>query len=117
MPLSHKPFANLAESDLLALINGQVPEGRTIDYKRDALGRSDGDKKEFLADVSSFANSGGGFLIFGMDEANGIATALIGIDVADIDTEIRRLDELIRDGLEPTILGLEIRGVSLDNGK
>lgn len=117
MPLSHKPVSTITEADLTALVDSQVPEGRTLDYKRDALGRTDSDKREFLADVSSFANSGGGFLIFGMDEADGIATAVPGIDVPDVDGEIRRMDELIRDGLNPTILGLEIRRVPLANGR
>jgi len=39
-----------------------------LDYKRDVPGESDQDKKEFLADISSFANATGGDLIYGVDE-------------------------------------------------
>ncbi len=59
---------DITENDLLALISDGVAEGRSIDYKRELPGNSDGDKKEFLADASSFANTEGGDLVFGMLE-------------------------------------------------
>ncbi len=93
----------ITEADLLALISNGVAEGRTIDYKRDMPGNGDGDKKEFLADVSSFANSGGGDLVFGMDEAAGLPTNLVGLASGDLDAEIRRLDSILAAGLSPRI--------------
>jgi predicted HTH transcriptional regulator len=64
-----KPLDHITEADLQALISDAVPEGRTIEYKRALPGNSDGEKKEFLADISSFANTSGGDLIYGMDES------------------------------------------------
>lgn len=61
----NRPLDSVEESDLQELIDNQVPEGKTIEYKEALPGNSDGDKKEFLADVSSFANAAGGDLIFG----------------------------------------------------
>ena len=55
MLLTGKPASQITESDLLALIADREPEGKMIDYKRDRLGQTDADKKEFLYDVSSFA--------------------------------------------------------------
>jgi hypothetical protein len=98
-----KQLAEIAEADLLALISNGVAEGRTIDYKRDMPGNSEGDKKEFLADVSSFANAGGGDLVFGMEEAGGLPTNLIGLASGDLDFEIRRLDSIMAAGLIPRI--------------
>lgn len=98
-----KPLEQIDETDLLALINNGVSEGRTIDYKRELPGNSDGEKKEFLADVSSFANSGGGDLIFGMDEDQGLATQLTGFQSTDADIDIRRLDDMLASGLDPRI--------------
>jgi predicted HTH transcriptional regulator len=63
-----KPLAEITESDLLGLITNGIAESRTLDYKRSLPGNSDADKKEFLADVSSFANTAGGDLVFGIDE-------------------------------------------------
>jgi predicted HTH transcriptional regulator len=83
-----KPFEQIAEDDLLALITDAVSEDRTIDYKGELPGYSDGDKKEVLADVSSFANTSGGDLVFGIDEAEGLPTQLDGFESANakIDT-------------------------------
>jgi hypothetical protein len=98
-----KSLDSITEDDLLALISNGVREGRTIDYKRELPGNSDGDKKEFLADVSSFANSGGGDLVFGLDEAEGLPTQLTGFQSADVDVEVQRLDNILRSGLSPRI--------------
>jgi len=98
-----KQLNEVVESDLTALIANGVAEGRTIDYKLTLPGNSDADKKEFLADASSFANTSGGDLIFGMDEARGLPTQIAGIRTADHDLEIRRLDSILAAGLSPRI--------------
>jgi hypothetical protein len=98
-----RPLNDIAEADLTALIGNGVAEGRTIDYKRTLPGNSDTDKKEFLADTPSFANTGGGDLVFGMDEAGGLPTRVVGVQAADLDLEIRRLDSILAAGLSPRI--------------
>jgi hypothetical protein len=98
-----KALNAITDEDLQALITNGVAEGRTIDYKRDLPGNSDGDKKEFLADVSSFANTGGGDLVFGMGEVGGLPTQITGTGAADLDLAVRRLDSIIAAGLSPRI--------------
>jgi hypothetical protein len=98
-----KPLAEIIEDDLLALITNEVREGRSIDYKRELPGNSDGDKKEFLADVSSFANTSGGDLVLGMDEDHGLPTQLTGFQSTNTDAEIQRLDSILASGLSPRI--------------
>src|SRR5262249_19562514 len=98
------------------LVENEVAEGILIDYKRDVYGTSDGDKKEFLKDVSSFANTAGGHLIVGMAEENGLPTEPIGLD-ADLDKELLRLESLLRDRLEPRIVGIRMKAVPLGNGR
>ncbi len=93
----------IRESDLQALIDNGVPEKKTIEYKSALPGRTDQDKKEFLADVSSFANTSGGDLIFGMEEDAGRPTKVAGIVAADLGIEKERLENLIRAGLDPRI--------------
>ena len=56
----NKPLEAIEENDLQALVDNQVAERKTIEYKESLPGNADGDKKEFLADVSSFANASGG---------------------------------------------------------
>jgi hypothetical protein len=98
-----KKLEEIGEADLGYLLANSVTEGKTIEYKKALPGNSDGDKKEFLADVSSFANTTGGDLLFGVDEAQGVPTEIPGLALPDPDVEIRRLDSMINDGLEPRI--------------
>lgn len=71
------------------------------------------DKKEFLADVSSFANAAGGYLIYGMRENSGIASELCGLENINADAEIRRLENIIRDGIKPRIPGVSLWAIPL----
>ncbi len=98
-----KPLAEITFPDVQQFVNEKWPEGTSLDYKRDAYGNSDADKKELLKDVSSFANTDGGDLIMGVDEDKGLPTTIPGIAVADIDKERLRLQEIIQKGLEPRI--------------
>jgi len=95
--------------DLQNLKDRQIAEGKFIEYKRELPGPTDSDKKEFLFDVSSFANAAGGHLIFGIEEEGGVPKTIPGVNVPDPDAEIRRLESLILDGIEPRIPGLELR--------
>jgi hypothetical protein len=95
--------ADITEGDLISLIADAVPEGKTLDYKEMLPGSSDADKKEFLADASSFANTSGGHLVFGVVESQGVPTRIVGTGSADLDLELRRLDGILASGLEPRI--------------
>jgi predicted HTH transcriptional regulator len=115
MPFADKPPTQLTESDLAGLI-GIEPEGKSVDYKRDSVGSTDADKKEFLYDASSFANSQGGYLVFGMDEAQGLPSQIVGISNPDPDKEILRLEQLLRAGVRPAISGVSTAAVRLASG-
>jgi len=98
-----KSLENVTEADLQALITNSVSEGKTIEYKQALPGGADTDKKEFLADVSSFANTTGGDLIFGVTDNQGTPAGIAGVTTSDMDLERRRLDSIIASGLEPRI--------------
>jgi Putative DNA-binding domain len=116
MPITVLNARDIKESVLQDLVANQVPEDKTIDYKQELPGNSDGDKRDFLADLSSFANAIGGHLVFGMTEADGVPTELIGL-IGDIDKAILRLESMARDGIRPNIPGLEFVRVQLSNGR
>jgi hypothetical protein len=107
----------LEENDLQALVDNQIPERKTIDYKESLPGKPDSDRKEFLADISSFANASGGYLIYGMRENNGIASEVCGLESIDADAEILRLENIIRDGIKPRIPGVSLRAIHLQTSK
>lgn len=103
MSLMHKTLESIQESDLQALIDNRVEEGKSIEYKEQLPGGTDRQKKEFLADVSSFANAAGGDILFGVKAESGIPTGLCGVGDVDIDAEILRLEQSVWHGIEPTI--------------
>ncbi len=117
MPVGRANFDDISAADLENLIQSGVPEGLVIEYKRDPYGNRDADKKEALKDISSFANSAGGHLIIGMEAKNGIPTKLVGLANTNIDELLNRLESLIRDGIEPRIVGVRVRPVTLENGE
>jgi hypothetical protein len=105
-----KNIDDIKEDDLQALIDNSVSERKTIEYKQSLPKDSDSDKKEFLADVSSLANASGGDIIFGMveDKKTGTPKSLDGLSIENPDQEILRLDNIIRDGIEPRIPSVTI---------
>jgi hypothetical protein len=114
--LTRSDFDSITEQDLLDLINAAVPESRAIEYKRDLYGGRDEDKREFLKDVSSFANSSGGHLVIGIEESSGLPVKLSPLTSANPDSELDRLNSLVRDGIDPRINGVRSKAVLLMGG-
>ena len=105
----------IKESDLQNLITSGVPESERIDYKREFFTESE--NKNISKFVSSFANTHGGHLVFGMDEENGLPTELCGIQIEDVDEKKSTLSRMIRTCIEPVITGVNVEDVKLENGK
>ena len=113
--LSHIPLEDISENHLQELIAAQTAETLYIEYKRETYGGNDDQRREFLADISSFANASGGDLIIGMAESRGIPTTFRPITTG-AEAERLRLEQMARDGLEPRIAGLQTRIVPLAAG-
>lgn len=109
--LFNKPLVEIDESDLHVLIDDKVAERKTIEYKRDLPGNSYTDRKEFLADVSSFANTVGGYLIYGIDTEHGIPVELCGVELTSIDDFKLACENRLRDGLFPQIPPFDIHAI------
>jgi predicted HTH transcriptional regulator len=78
------------ETDIEKLINEPVPESLTLDYKRcAALDKRNPERRtELSKDVSAFANSAGGTLVYGVEENNHIPVRIDdGYDPADVTRE------------------------------
>jgi len=110
-----KDFDDIRKEDIESLVKNGVQERRTLEYKEALPGNSDKDKSEFLEDVSSFANSSGGDLIYGVRDkrdpngkTTGVPEAVIGLKGTNADQEIRRLDDLIRNCVKPRMPGVRI---------
>lgn len=116
MSIERANFDLIEERDLQELVEAQVPEGLRLEYKRTPYGASDADKREFLKDVSAFANSQGGHLVLGIEEASSVATAIAGIGGSNPDVEILRMEQMARSGLEPSATGIRIKAIPTSSG-
>ncbi len=106
-----KHIRDITADDLQALIDNGVAESQTLEYKLKLPGNSDGEKKEFLADVSSLANTLGGVVVYGVAEEDGVPKSVEGVSIADLDAEKLRLENILRDGLAPRLFSVELRGL------
>ena len=118
MAFLDKPLDDLTEDDFQALVASGAAERKTIEYKSELPGTNDNAKKEYLADVSSFANASGGHLIFGIDAKDGVPTNVGGLGIGNADAEVLRLDTMVRDGLQPRLPASHYtRAVRLSSGR
>ncbi|MEH7909168.1 ATP-binding protein [Rhizobium laguerreae] len=115
MSIFQPEFENIAEVDVQQLVTDGQTEGMHVEFKRDMYGNSDADKKELLKDLSSFANSAGGHLVIGIDEAQGAASGVVPV-TGDPDAILQRLEQIARASIEPRVVGLQMRAVSLTGG-
>ena len=101
------------EADLLDLIRLGVQESLELDYKRsEALSKMDSKKTEISKDVSAFANSAGGVLVYGLAEDGHIPTAIDGgVDPAELSKEW--LEQVINSRIQRRIDGLRVNQVLL----
>ena len=110
-----RPASQSTEEDLLELINMGEQESLVLEYKAsDALGQTDGKKNELCKDISAFANSAGGTIVYGMLENGHAPTALdSGSDKSIISKEW--LEQVINSRIHRRIDGLTINQIELTN--
>ncbi len=104
------------ENDLLELVRNNIPESLHLDYKAsEAL--SDKKKDEILKDVSAFANSDGGILIYGIKEDKSTKTLSMDNGINASDRNYREwLENIVDSGISPKISQLRINAIQLTNG-
>ena len=107
------------EADLLQLVSEGADESLELDFKESgALQKTDGKKRDLSKDVSAFANSAGGTLIYGVieDEETHAASDLDeGFDPTDISKEW--VEQVINSTIQPRISGVRIHAVELTTRK
>ncbi|MDE0610921.1 MAG: ATP-binding protein [Anaerolineaceae bacterium] len=114
MPL-HTPFDEIDLTTLQRLVDDEVPEDRQLEYKRELQLNTKEQKREFLADVSAFANAEGGHLVIGIAEQNGVPIEADGIQrTGSSDEMLQQIQNLVRDGVEPNIYGINIKAVEVN---
>lgn len=104
----NKPFKDIRLEDIKSLKTNGAEEGKSLDFKLELHLDSKNQRKEFAADITSFANTIGGDLIIGVSEDEGTINDLHGIEVNDKDKLLQDIENLLRDVIAPQITGLEM---------
>lgn len=100
--------------DITALIDNEAEESVHLDFKAaGSLSKDDKKKAEIAKDVSAFANSDGGIVVYGIEERDHKAYSLSYIDGNTYTKEW--LEQVIQDNIQRRIEGLEIFPIR-DNG-
>lgn len=101
-------------------INDAIEENSNLDYKAaDALGKSEGKKKEITKDVSAMANSAGGVIIYGIKEYDDPSKKHLPekLDVIDRTQIAKEWLEHIINNIQPRVEGLTIYPVDINAGQ
>ena len=93
--------------DITALIANEAEESVHLDFKAaGSLSKDERKKMEIAKDVSAFANSDGGIIVYGIEEQNHKAYAISYIDGNTYTKEW--LEQVIQDNIQRKIEGLQI---------
>lgn len=104
------------EEDIRFLIQEGVQESLNLEYKRcESLDKNNPNRiKDLSKDVSAFANSAGGVIIYGVIETNHLPTEIDdGYDPADIKREW--IEQVINSTIQRRIDGIRIKQIELTN--
>ena len=119
MHLTQSQVQSMSEDALLRFLELKIPEGHSIDYKTELSGDNwEKQAREFLKDVTAFANASGGHLFIGVKEPTDDEKAndqITGIEAAE-DTA-HKLESVAAANVDPRIPGILIRSVALATGK
>ena len=93
-----KPLEDLKFADIEQLKINEICESEILDYKEKLL-----EDNKLLKQVSAFANTQGGFLVFGVKETGkgGYPKEILGIDKSEINKE--RMEQIVLGNIHPRL--------------
>ncbi len=110
MYLTAQQVLALTEETFRKFLSLGIPEGLYLDYKEGLSGTSEKDaEREFLKDVTAFANAAGGHLFLGVKEPSegvSVESQLVGLDNGD--AVAQALERLASTSIDSRIPGLRM---------
>lgn len=102
------------EDDIMALVKNRVPESFNLEFKACAALTNAGWRTELAKDVSAFANSSGGTIVYGIKEDRKTHEAESiddGYDPAELNKE--RLEQIINSSIQRQIEGIRYNSIPM----
>jgi predicted HTH transcriptional regulator len=104
---------DISEQDILTLISLGTEESINLDFKSaDSLSLNDKKKAEIAKDVSAFANSAGGYIVYGISEEGHKASSISPIDGTIFTKEW--IEQVIQSRIQRKIDGLSIKPIRIN---
>ncbi|MBX2976400.1 MAG: ATP-binding protein [Ignavibacteriaceae bacterium] len=112
-PIFSLPLELITEDNIDDLFKYNIGESDYLDYKSELYGLNDSEKIKILKHITSFANSSGGLIIFGIREELEKPVDVTGVKVDD--NYYDSIQSLVYECIEPTIMNLEMRLIEYRN--
>ena len=119
MKLLSKEITTISEEDLQELCDEKFGEARIIEYKAQLNFGTNEEREKVLSQIASFANAGGGHLIYGIktNPANkSEPVEVAGQPITDADGLVLQIEQVARQRLLPRIPFFETQPVRLKDG-
>jgi Putative DNA-binding domain len=109
------PPAAWTEDEILQLIDSGQEEFIELDFKRaESLNNTDSNKKELGKDVSAFANTIGGTIIYGIEEDSNSPHKAIKLSPVDPRAATKEwIEQVINSRIQPRLYGVRIQPINL----
>jgi hypothetical protein len=106
-------------ADLDMLVAQGIQESLTLDYKEArSLGKGSPERNELCKDVSAFANSAGGQIVYGIEEKDRRPMRVQEADGVDSGVITREwIEHVIDSNVQPRIVGLRIKPIEVASGR
>ena len=110
------------EAFVQGLVDRKQPESKHFEFKQQLNIKNDSQKQRFLAHASAFANTEGGFLIYGIKQGDGQlkgkASEVYDVSCAENDDDLRlKIEDLIRKGISPGLIDTDLEIVLMASDK
>ena len=111
-------FSEVNADDIIDLINNKIPEQKTLEYKRQLPEKgNDLEKTRLLQCVTSFANTDGGIIVFGLSvNKEDDSIEVTGIDTPT-DSDFLSIQNMVKDKITPRINPPDFRDLKINDKK
>ena len=113
--LLHRIPASITREVLDGLVENNAPESQFLDYKQILPLSKPDEKKDFLKDVSAFANSDGGDMLVGIRSEEGVPEEIAGIPITEFDSLRNTIEQILEHGLSPRLTSVQVISVPVSN--
>lgn len=113
-----KPLEQVTAADITALPDNGIAESHYVEFKLQIPDlKPEKAKREFLKDVTAFANASGGAIILGIRDDKGVAQEIVDVGDHDFDKLRLQLEAILHNHVDPTLPLVEFRDIATERGR